>query len=116
MNDLSAGLKSWGCDVEAAMERMLHDQTLFVICIHQVANDPVFEALGNALEQHQAAEAFDYAHTLKGILATTGITPLYTTVCQMVESLRVGSMEEPPKLYTLLLEQREKLRQILDEG
>ena len=60
--------------------------------ITQVSIDPAFETLGRALDEENAADGFDAAHSLKGILANTGLTPLYNTIVRIVEPLRAGKV------------------------
>ncbi len=41
-----------------------------------------------SLEKKDYQEAFNAAHTLKGSAAALGLTPLYESVCKVVEDLR----------------------------
>lgn len=106
-------LEKWGCDVEGALERFLDDEELYMTCLQTVITDSNFEKLGEALEERQVPEAFDYAHTLKGVFANLGLTPMFQIVELIVEPLRTGSachLEEP---YEKLIEANEHLRSIL---
>ena len=86
-------LRDWGCDVDGALERMLGDEELYLECLSMLLEDEGFDALGAALEQGDAAAAFDCAHALKGVLANLGLTPLLDQVEKIVEPLRAGLID-----------------------
>jgi hypothetical protein len=113
MKDTLAQLAAWGCDTKGALARVLDDRELLLSCIGQVAEDPAFEVLGKSLQSERIREAFDAAHTLKGIIANTGLTPLYAPVVAIVEPLRTGETAGTADAYRQLLEKRAELRNIL---
>ena len=113
MNDKLLKLTYWGCNIQAALPRFLEDEEFMLECIAQVSVDPAFESLGRFLDEENVAGAFDAAHTLKGILANTGLTPLYDIIVRIVEPLRAGKSEGLKTEYALLLNQREQLRRLL---
>ena len=106
-------LESWGCDIKNALGRMLDDEEVLLDCIRQVAQDESFRLLGECLEAKDKTGAFEAAHSLKGILANTGITPLYNLVVEIVEPLRFGKDDNLMPLYEKLLEKRKELSEIL---
>ena len=53
-----------------------------------------------ALKDKDYGEAFTAAHTLKGVTANMGLTPLFDRVCAIVEPLRLGeAREDYPDMY-----------------
>ncbi|MDY6296345.1 MAG: Hpt domain-containing protein, partial [Schwartzia succinivorans] len=55
--------------------------------------------------------AFRHAHTLKGLTANMGLTPLYDLVVKIVEPLREGNCKpELKKIYDELMEQMKVYR------
>ena len=113
MEKIFEALEKWGCDVEGALDRFLDDKELYMTCLQTVITDHNFEKLGEALKERQVPEAFDYAHTLKGVFANLGLTPMFQIVELIVEPLRAGSachLEEP---YEKLLIANEQLKSIL---
>lgn len=60
-------------------------------------------------------KGIDCAHTLKGVFANMGITPLmFETVVKIVEPLRAGKNDGlMPVQYEELLDEREHLRSII---
>ncbi len=73
-------LRAWGCDLDGALERFLGDEELYKSCLPMVAEDEAFDGLKEALAEDERKKAFDCAHTLKGVFANMGITPMFDTV------------------------------------
>lgn len=102
-------LKNWGCDIDGALERFVGDEELYKTCLYTVLSDKAFEGLGEALRTGQVREAFDYAHTLKGVLANMGLTPMYDVTVRMVEPLRAGNADGLLPVYEELLQTKSVL-------
>jgi len=108
MDDKMKKLKAMGCDIDGVMERFLNDEKFYFECYAQVMDDPGFGLLREALERGNAREAFEHAHTLKGIVANLGLTSLLEKICGLVEPLRIGKMEGLLEQYEELMQEREK--------
>ncbi|MCD7826555.1 MAG: Hpt domain-containing protein [Clostridiaceae bacterium] len=106
-------LEEWGCDIDGAMERFLDDEAFYFECYGQVITDPCFDRLCEALEQHDIRSAFDCAHTLKGVIANMGLTPLEQILIDIVEPLRGGDDSGCMEKYKELMEERKKYLEIL---
>lgn len=113
MEMIFQALEEWGCDVEGALERFLDDKELYMACLQTVITDGNFAKLGVALKEENVPEAFDYAHTLKGVFANLGLTPMFTIVVTIVEPLRTGSASYLQETYENLLAANEHLKDIL---
>jgi len=96
-------LRDWGCNVNDAMERMLDDEEFYIECLETVAEDENYALLKKALDSHDASRAFDCAHTLKGVLANVGLTPMYDKIVEIVEPLRRKSDEDLSGKYAELM-------------
>lgn len=107
-------LKNWGCDVDGALERFVGDEELYQACLHTVLTDPAFEGLGEALRGQRGKEAFDFAHSLKGVLGNMGLTPMYAIIVRLVEPLRAGSLENLLPVYEELLQAKEVLAAMVE--
>ena len=108
MNKLYGELRGWGCDVDGALERVINDDELYLACLQSIAHDETFFSLGDALRAGDNERAFDCAHTLKGVLANLGLTPIYDSVVRIVEPLRAKSAEGVMEEYEKLLAARER--------
>jgi len=106
-------LRAWGCDLEGALERFLGDEKLYQSCLPMVVEDESFDGLKEALAADERKKAFDCAHTLKGVFANMGITPMFETVVKIVEPLRAGKNDGLMPVYEELLDEREHLRSII---
>ena len=113
MNSIIERLKDWGCDTAGAMERMADDESFYIECLHDVAEDACFDTLKEALAAGDLSKAFDAAHALKGVLANVGLTPIYNKITEIVEPLRSGSTAGLPLRLSQLFELRAKLIAIL---
>ncbi len=107
MKELFVKLKEAECDVEGALARFLDDEDLYEQFFCELLNDEAFGKLGLALEENRIRDAFEYAHTLKGVIGNMGLTPLFETVCEIVEPLRIGSTDGVLVKYYELLKQKE---------
>ena len=115
MEEVFKRLEEWGCDVAGALERFFDDKDLYMTCVEIVITDRNFDKLGVALEEENVLEAFDCAHTLKGVFANLGLTPMFAIVETIVEPLRGGSAHDLWSAYEELLAANEELRRILEK-
>lgn len=114
MDAILEELEQWGCDIAGAMGRFLDDKELYLICLDTVVTDKAYGRLGLALAEEQVKEAFDSAHTLKGVFANMGLTPMLRIVECIVEPLREGCIEDLMSDYQRLMEANDYLRDILE--
>ncbi|MGN0142591.1 MAG: Hpt domain-containing protein [Roseburia sp.] len=113
--ELLERLAEWGCDVEGAMDRFLDDKELYASCLAALCEDPAFDKLGQELRAQSVQEAFDTAHSLKGVIANLGLDPLLAHIVRLVEPLRKGSAENLLPFYEALLSSKDMLAAILAE-
>ena len=109
-------LKQWNCDIDGAMARFLDDIELYITCLETVVTDSAFGKLGEALAEENVSVAFDSAHTLKGVFANMGLTPMLRIVECIVEPLRDGIIEDLMTDYHRLVEANEYLKDILERN
>lgn len=113
MNQLLVKLKDAECDVEGALARFLDDEDLYVQFYSELLSDEAFANLGNALEEGRLYDAFEFAHTLKGIIGNMGLTPMFELVCDIVEPLRINTDDGVKEKYQELLKLREKFSEFI---
>lgn len=109
-------LSEWGCDTEGALSRTLGDEAFYAECLTELSEDACFEKLRCALEQKKTTAAFDAAHTLKGLFANLGLTPMFDCVVTMVEPLRNGQVEHLEPAYARLMQLNGHLMEILGQS
>lgn len=88
MSALLDELRNKGCDIDGAMGRFLNKEDFYARCYKKFLKDPSFAALGEALQTNNVEDAFRYAHTIKGVVANMGLTPLFDMAVEIVEPLR----------------------------
>ncbi len=115
MNQTIEALRSWGCDIDAAMGRLLGDEELFLELSHRVADGDECGRLTQAVEAGDAKESFEVAHMLKGMLGNMGMTPIYRPVCEIVDRLRGGQMTDVTAELTQIQQGYEQLRKLLSK-
>lgn len=109
-------LRLWGCDIDGALERVADDSELLISCMEMFREDPGFAALEEALKNKDYRAAFDAAHTIKGVAANLGITPLYEATCTLVEPLRRGEYGELDELYRAFEPVRDQFFSVVDDA
>ncbi len=111
MNALLTELRNRGCDVDGALVRFLNNEAFYAKCFKKFIDDPAFAGLGEALKSKDVDVAFRHAHTLKGLIANMGLTPLYDLTVQIVEPLRAGQCaDDLDELYQRLMEEMKTYR------
>lgn len=68
--------------------------------------------MGTALSKKDYTEAFEAAHTLKGVAGNMGLTPIYDVICTMVETLRNHDYAHVAGLYEEIMENLEQLKKL----
>ncbi len=113
MNALLTELRGRGCDIDGALARFLNNEDFYAKCFKKFIDDPAFEGLGKALAAKDVDIAFRHAHTLKGLIANMGLTPLYDLAVKIVEPLRAGQCEDELLTYYQQLMDEMKTYRIL---
>lgn len=114
MNEKIEKLRDWGCDIVNTMPRMLDDEDFYIECLELIPDDPNFSMLETAISEHNISEAFNCAHTLKGVISNVGITPMYNVIVDIVEPLRNGKSDNLEGKINELSKMRAHLIDILN--
>lgn len=113
VKEITQRLKEFGCNVEKAIERCINNEEFYVRLLTSFAKDASFQELGERIRQGNAAEAFNCAHTIKGVAANLELTPILEVVSAMVEKLRKGSLEGAEEDYQELMRAVTRYREIV---
>lgn len=87
-------LEKRGCNIPQIKERFMDDTQFYLECYEQFMLDDNFRILGVQLRAKQVTEAFETAHTLKGLAANMGLSDMFSVLSDIVEPLRDGCCEE----------------------
>ncbi|MEF9920142.1 MAG: Hpt domain-containing protein [Erysipelotrichaceae bacterium] len=112
MSKLMKQLKNYGADIDGIMNRFLEDEALYESCFKTFLKDDSFVKLGEAIEELNYEQAFEYAHTLKGVSGNMGLIPLYDYVCRIVEELRAKEYETLESDYHEMMKQYKRLEEL----
>lgn len=99
MAEFKTLFEKYGADYKTTMARFMGNEALYLKILDKLFQDPNLKKLGDALSRMDMTEAFEAAHTLKGVAGNLGLTPLYEAVCVMVEQLRSGQADDCEIIY-----------------
>ena len=112
--DLNQKLAAYGADMWGVNDRFLGDAQFYGRCLADILAEPSLERLAQALGESDFGAAFDAAHGLKGLSGNLGLTPFYTAICALVESLRAKEYGRAQGELQAVLAERQRLRQIFE--
>ena len=107
-------LRAYGANVDEGLARCMNMEPFYLKIVGMVLADGNFEALESAMAAGDAKAAFEAAHALKGATGNASLTPIYTPVCTLSDTLK-GHTDEPispecQQLAAQTLEQLERLK------
>ena len=102
-------LREYGANVEDGLQRCMGMEDFYLEMIELGLSDERFETLGTVLAEKNYDEAFEMAHALKGVIGNLALTPLYDTLCEVTEHLRVKDEMDYKPAYDKLMEQRAQI-------
>ncbi|MDO4869880.1 MAG: Hpt domain-containing protein [Bacillota bacterium] len=98
-------LKELGADVDSGLARCINNEEFYLKMVTMALQGTGFEALQKAVEDGNLDEAFERAHSLKGVLGNVSLTSLYEPVAEMTEELRSrNDIDYAPYLETVSAE------------
>lgn len=77
-----------GVDVEGTLRRFMGNEALFMKFLTKFKSDSSYTNLKTSLDNGDFEAAFKAAHTLKGVSANLGLTPITQPVSALTELLR----------------------------
>ena len=111
-----AKLEEAGIDVREALGRFMDNEGLMMKFLLRFPQDENFSKLRQAMEAGDTGQAFEAAHTLKGVTGNLSMTELYRQVGALVEELRGGNLEGAREKMPALEAQYARVVQVLTEG
>lgn len=77
-----------GADVNTTLKRFMGNEALYMKFIVKFLDDKNFDGIADSLAQGNYEEAFNSAHTLKGVAANLGLDPVSAGASKITELLR----------------------------
>ncbi len=81
-------LKEFGADTETGLARCMKKEDFYLRLVGMSIKEPRFEQLQEAMRQKNYKQAFEYCHSLKGVVGNLALDPLYKEICELTEALR----------------------------
>lgn len=87
-------LENAGIDYKSGLARFMGNETVYKKCLLMFPDDKSYEKMKEAITSGNIKEAFNTAHTLKGVAGNLSMTRLYEHTVPLVEKLRGGDMSD----------------------
>jgi HPt (histidine-containing phosphotransfer) domain-containing protein len=116
VDQLLEELSFWGCNIEEAMDRLMHDKAIFIKFLYQFKEDEKFKELDMAVRENDKKKAFECAHALKGVAGNLSINPIYDSISLLVEVLRKGEMCDAIPILEMVLAKKKELCEITEKA
>ncbi len=116
MEELLIKLLKNGNDIEGALKRFSQDSDLYISLLPYAIEEKIYKNLDQSLSEGNIKDAYENAHSLKGMLGNMGLTKMYNSDCLIVEALKKGIIDDGVKKnYQLLMAEREIIKEIISE-
>lgn len=103
-----AALQELGADTNQGLQRCMNNETFYLRMVEMGLNDKGFGTLPEAIKKGDLHEAFEAAHSLKGVMGNLALTPLYTPIAELTEQLRAGTEMDYAPAVASILEKRDR--------
>ena len=94
MANLENILTEYGANYDEVMARFVDDEELYIESLIELCSYTTYEELYVDIDDKKFEDAFEKAHSLKGILANMGLTSFYMVMSEITEKLRTGETSE----------------------
>ncbi len=102
-------LKAFGADTSDGLKRCMDNQAFYLKLVEKALEDKNFEVLEQSIAAKDLENAFEAAHSLKGVLGNLALTPIYTPVLEITELLRAKTDTDYSSLLQAILDKRAEL-------
>lgn len=106
--------EEYGANYDLTMNRFIHNEAMYLKLLNKLPADPNLLRLEKALERGDLSDAFEAAHTLKGVAGNLGLTPLFNAVSAIVEPLRAGKVLESTELFQTVRQEFGQVEALLE--
>ena len=99
-------LVDFGADVKEGLGRCMNNEGFYLTLVNMIRDEKNFGLLQEAIDAHDYDHAFEYAHSLKGVLGNLSLTPLYEPMVEITELLRAREEADYPELLKDFFEKK----------
>ena len=97
--EILKNLQNQKIDIYSALERFLYNKEMYIKFIKEFTADASFDKLEENLNHKKWEQAFEFAHTLKGITGNLGMTILFEDFSKMCAYYRKQEYTEMQRIY-----------------
>ena len=102
-----------GIDLDVTLNRFMNSENLYEKFLIKFLEDASFQKLKACLENGNIADAFIYAHTLKGVAGNMGFQKMSDILLPLTEELRNGETDHAEGRMQQLSEQYEQICRLI---
>ena len=96
-------LREYGANVAEGLGRCMNNEAFYLKLVNKAIQDPAFDKLKESCESGNLDQAFEAAHSLKGMMANLALTPILRPVEKITELLRSRTvMDYDPLIEEIL--------------
>lgn len=110
---LQEAAEQLGINLEVVLERLCHNESLYIRLLKRIPEDKNFESLKEAVQAGNYEEVEMTAHTIKGVAGNLGLEDLQNSSDAMVQAVRSHKYEELDQLFSNVEEHYLKACEIL---
>lgn len=100
-------LQALGANTQEGLTRCLNKEDFYFKMIRMAMQNDGYDRLAQALEKQDLTEAFEAAHSLKGVAGNLSLTPLYDALSEITEALRAKEDADYPAMLKAVMEQKD---------
>ena len=115
MSDYLDKLSASGVDVAGTMDRFMNNEDLYKRILKKFLADTSFDDAVRAKEEGREEDAQMYIHTLKGVSANLGLTPIFAITDEMMQYFRSDDLEKAYSLFDPLKETYDQFVELISE-
>lgn len=104
-----------GIDYVNGVERFGGNSELFEKFVRRFPEDPQFGELQDHLAAHNTEQAFQCAHTLKGIVGNLSFIDYFDAISELTEALNSNQLDEALIIMSSVKEAHDKVLAVLEE-
>lgn len=108
-------LLDFGIDYNEAMERFLHNEGLYLSMLKKLPEQFAKVSLLDLIRSGDIKTAALTAHTIKGVVGSFAVKPLFNSYSDLTALLREGKAEEAEKLLLEILPIQQRLVAFIEE-
>ena len=106
-------LRRFGANVDEGLERCLGDEEFYLELVPGALEESYYRSIEDLVKAGDTKQAFEVAHSLKGILANLALTPILNPVSEITEGLRRDIDMDYSKLLVDMWEKRNQLLKMI---